>query len=220
MAFDLGNECASIVDALPDTLPNQSYALTNSATELAELRQRIAMFAAEAQQAFPNLAGKKLGGMGKLYVFDPNTLVETVERDVVRYWLQRPESLELSAAQVAALASNWYSRPISEHRIKRRFNDPVLITRLQSLCYELGNATDISKCRSLTEIRKRLRLRFRQSGTGWTFRGEITFHDNGTVTIGDLVAQQDQTAAGRRRVRGNGSAVSIDALRNVLLAHS
>lgn len=136
------------------------------------------------------------------------------------HWLRQPESLELNARQLAKIASHWYGQPVSDHRIKRRLKVRELTPQLQRLCYELNNATDITMFRSLPEIQKRLRLRFRQSTDKWTFKGEISFYTDGTVTIRDGIAKQDKTAAGKGRVRGNGSAVGIDALRNVLLAYS
>lgn len=220
MTFDLSRECGSILDYLPDILADHSIPESSLASELAEYRRQAMPLLIELQQKFPSLANKRLGGLNRLYAFDPSTFIETLERDMVAHWLQQPSSLELSARQLAAVASLWYPQPVTEHRIKRRFKDPSLTRQLQGLCYENGNATDISKCRSLTEIQRRLRLRANQSADKWTFCGEITFYGNGTVQIGDRIAQQDQTAAGKRRIRGNGSAVTIDALRNVLLAHS
>jgi hypothetical protein len=219
MAFDLGGECATILDLL-DALPDHSSGHASDASELVEYRQQATVMLAELQQKFPSLANKRLGGVNRLYLFDPKAFIKTLERDIVAHWLQMPESLGLSAGQMAVVASRWYNRPVTDHRIKRRFKDPKLTSQLQLLCYEHGNTTDISKCRSLPEIQKRLRLRFRRSANKWTFRGEITFYDNGTVTICDSIAQQDQTAAGKKRIRGNGSAVAVDAMRNVLLAHS
>ena len=172
------------------------------------------------QQEFPSLAGLKLGGLNRLYVYDPTTYNVTVECDVVAHWLQHPETLELTFRQMAAVASLWYDRPITEHRIKRRFKGPELAQKLQVLCYEHGNSTHVSMCRSLPEIRKRLRLKARLSADKWTFKGEITFYADGTVQNDNRIAQQDETQTGKKRVRGNRSAVSVDALRNVLLAYS
>jgi hypothetical protein len=220
MTFDVIQECTSILDLLPDTLPDHSSPGPSYTSELPEFLRRLAPLMAELQQEFPSLAGKKLGGLNRLYAYDPATYNATLERDVVAHWLRYPESLELTYRQIAAAASYWYDRPVTEHRIKRRFRDPDLPCQLQKLCYEHDNVTNISACRSLPEIQKRLRLRARQSADKWTFRAEITFYGSGTVQIGNRLARQDRTASGKGRVRGNGSAVPVDALRNVLLAYS
>ena len=215
MTFDVSQECTSILDLLPDTLPDQSHPTSTCDSDLTQFRQKVV----ELKREFPSLADKTLGGLNGLYMYDPATYNTAVERDVVAHWLRYPESLELTFRQTAALASSWYDRPVSEHRIKRRFKDPDLPRQLQLLCYEHDNATQITMCRSLPEIQKRLRLRASQSADKWTFRGEITFYANGTVQIGNHLAQQDQTPTGKNRVRGNGSAVTVDVLRNVLLAY-
>jgi hypothetical protein len=220
LSFDLGQECANILAELPDTLPDHSKAHNSNAAEMSEFMRRSTALLAELQGEFPSLAGKRLGGVSRLYLYDPSAFIETLERDVVTHWLQHPESLELTAWQVGAMASNWYGQPVTEHRIKRRFKNPELTPRIQQLCYEHGNAADLSRCRSLPEIQKRLRLRAQQSAERWNFRHEITFYANGSVTIGNKLAKQDITAAGKKRVRGNGSAVAVNALRNILLAHS
>jgi hypothetical protein len=219
MTFDLGQECASIYGQIPDNLPDHSTP-NPSDGGLPEYLRRLAKMGAELQQEFPSLAGQKLGGLNKLYAYDPGTYNAKVERDVVAHWLQHPEDLELTSRQMAAVASPWYDRPVTEARFKRRFRDPDLARKLQVLCYQHDNPTHISMCRSLPEIRTRLRLRVRQSADKWTFRGEITFNADGSVQIGNRLAQQDQTSTGKNRLRGNGSAITVDVLRNVLLAYS
>jgi hypothetical protein len=217
MAFDLSRDCASIVDCLPDDLPDQSVAETN---ELAQFLELAARALTDLQQGFPGLVNKSLGGLNRLYLFDQAKIINTLERDVVEHWLQQPESLELSAKQIAAMSSRWYNRPVTEDRIKRRFRDKRLTSRLQTLCYDHDNPTDLTGCRSLPDIQKRLRLRFRQTASKWTFRGEVTFYDNGTVTIDNQLTKQDKTTTGKDRIRGNGSAISVQSLRNVLIAYS
>lgn len=218
MTFDLDQECKSILDALPETLPDHSKPTCKG--ELAHYRKELEEYAGKLQHKYPTLARKKVCGIGKLYAYDPEDYIPNVEQDIVAHWLTNPDSLALTAKNLGILASSWYGRPVSEHRIKRRFSDRDLARRLQQLCYEQGNTTDIGGCRSLPEIQKRLRLRARRASAEWSFEGEITFHSDGTVAIRNTLAQQDTTKAGKRRVRGNGSAVAVEALRNVLLAYS
>lgn len=210
----------SILDDLPEALPDQTVSQPGEAGDLAEYFERAAAFLIDLQQQYPGLAKKKLGGLNRLYLYDANDYLATLEPDVVKHWLEQPDSLRLTAAQLAAVASGWYGKRVSADRIKRRYNSPELAKRLQQLCYKHDNPTDISGCRSLPDIQKRLRRRACQSADKWTFHGEITFYSNGSVTIANHLARQDKTSSGKRRIRGiDNSAVSVEALRNVLLEY-
>lgn len=136
MTFDVSRECTSILGLLPDTLPDHSSPNRSYASDLPEFLKRAESMLTALQQEFPSLADKKLGGLNRLYAYDPATYIATLERDVVAHWLRHPESLELGPKQTALAASHWYDRPVTEHRIKRRFRDPDLTQQLQTLCYE------------------------------------------------------------------------------------
>jgi hypothetical protein len=220
MTFDLDQEILSILAALPENIRDHNIPDPNNAGEMTEFRQQAGSMLAELQKGFSTLAGKSLGRMDKLYVFDPHSFIASLEQDVVKHWLQHPGSLELSVTQLAGVASCWYGQRVSAHRLKRRFKDPAMIQQLHKLCSEHGNPTDISKCRSLPQIQKRLKLQGRRTATRWIFKGEITFYDNEIVEIKRKMAVQDRTKSGKPRIRGNGSAIPIDALKNVLMAYT
>jgi hypothetical protein len=192
----------------------------NSLVELDAFKLEAEQALAGLQDRYPTLAGKRLGGVGKLYLYDPTKYNERLEREVLMHWLTVPESLELKAGQVAILASGWYERPVTVDRFKRRFKDPKLSQTLQRLCYEHGNPTQISTCRSLPGIQQRLRLHARQTADKWSFKGEITFYENGDVSINNKLVPQDVSNSGKKRVRGNRVAITIDVLRAFLSTYT
>lgn len=210
-------EYRSILAELPDDLPD--YRVPQPSSEEEAFRAEVETLLAEAQKRYPTLAGKKLGGVSRLYLFDAETYNATLEHDIVRRWLAEPETLELSAEQMARLASKWYERDVTPHRFKRRFKDRNLAKELHRICLEHGNPTDITKCNSLPGVRQLLRVRARQTSNDWSFRGEIVFSSTGTVIINNKIATQDVTKAGKNRVRGNGVAIAIDTLRRVLASY-
>jgi hypothetical protein len=207
----------SILDELPDDLPD--YRVPQPSSEEEAFREEAERLLAELRERFPSLAGKKVGGVGKLYLYDSESYNDSLERDVVRHWLAQPETLELSAEQMARLASSWYERDVTPHRFKRRFKDRNLATELHRLCLEQGNPTDITKCNSLPGVQRLLRVRARQTSNDWSFRGEIVFSSTGAVIINNKMVAQDITSTGKKRVRGNGVAIAIDTLRKLLASY-
>jgi hypothetical protein len=207
----------SILAELPDDLPDYRVPLPSSEEEA--FRVEAERLLAELQEQFPTLSGKKIGGVGKLYLYDPETYNDRLERDIVLRWLAEPETLELSAEQMARLASSWYERNVTPHRFKRRFKDRKLASELHRICLEHGNPTDITKCNSLPGVQRLLRVRARQTSNDWSFRGEIVFSSTGAVIINNKMVAQDITSTGKKRVRGNGVAIAIDTLRKLLASY-
>ncbi|WP_341632948.1 hypothetical protein [Sphingomonas agri] len=210
-------EYQRILAELPDDLPD--YRVPQPSSEEEAFRAEAERLLAQLQEQFPTLSGKKIGGVGKLYLYDPETYNDTLERDIVRRWLAEPETLELSAEQMARLASSWYERDVTPHRFKRRFKDRKLASELHRICLEHGNPTDITKCNSLPGVQRLLRVRARQTSNDWSFRGEIIFSSTGDVLINHKIASQDVTSTGKKRVRGNGAAIAIDTLRKLLASY-